>query len=137
MRIEFSRIHMALTATIPDPQKLKCAEGWLELGDWNSANDELERFEPLQQAHPAVLALRVRIYAQAKRWREALVVGSAIIQWDDPEMLLAMAKSACALQNVSLARIWIKRAIDLQPFPDFKRRALEDPELVQIWRSST
>jgi hypothetical protein len=44
-----------LSAT--DLRYFDAAQGWLALGDWLSANDELENITPLFRAHPEVLAL--------------------------------------------------------------------------------
>jgi len=49
-----------------DRRHFEAAQGWLALGDWRSANDELENITPLHRAHPDVLALRWAIYAKAE-----------------------------------------------------------------------
>src|ERR1041385_6401839 len=41
---------------------LRAAEGWLEIGDYISANEELENIAPTRRAHPTVLNLRYRTY---------------------------------------------------------------------------
>jgi hypothetical protein len=43
------------------------AEGWLGLGDHLAANEELEQISPKLRAHPLVLEVRYKIYAEAKR----------------------------------------------------------------------
>jgi hypothetical protein len=45
---------------------IQAAEGWLDLGDWQSANEELENVTPRLRAHPAVLEMRFRIYSAGK-----------------------------------------------------------------------
>lgn len=62
----------------PDDFFLKAAEGWLELGNWLEANEELERITPAMRAHPNVLRLRWEIYAQAKKWEMAAEVARAL-----------------------------------------------------------
>ena len=42
----------------PDPMHLKAAAGWIQLGDYDSANDELEKIRADWRAHPDVLELR-------------------------------------------------------------------------------
>jgi hypothetical protein len=42
----------------PAQNHLQAAEGWLELGNAQEANQELERITPSLRAHPAVLDLR-------------------------------------------------------------------------------
>lgn len=56
--------------SLPHPNNLhlQAAEGWLELGNWSEANEELDRILPSLRAHPLVLALRYQIYAKAEKW---------------------------------------------------------------------
>ena len=42
----------------PDPMHLEAAAGWIQLGDYDSANDELEKIRAEWRAHPDVLDLR-------------------------------------------------------------------------------
>jgi predicted Zn-dependent protease len=57
-----------------DQRQLTAAEGWLELGDWVEANEELERITPEMRTHPFVLRVRWSIYAKAKKWEMAAEV---------------------------------------------------------------
>src|ERR1051325_10701983 len=70
-----------------DMRHLQAAEGWLDLGDWQSANDELECITPEMRAHPAVLHTRFRVYSAAKHWELALVVAEACVEAnsEDPQ----------------------------------------------------
>ena len=52
-----------------DKRHLQAAEGWLELGDWQSANDELLEIVAARRAHRDVLKMRYRIYTKAKNWK--------------------------------------------------------------------
>ena len=61
-----------------DERHLMAAEGWLDLGDCQSANDELEAITPEMRAHPAVLRMRVRIYLEAKKWKLVLAVAETL-----------------------------------------------------------
>lgn len=51
-----------------DMRLLLAAQGWLELGDWKSAHDELENIQPKMRAYPDVLKMRVDVYSAAKKW---------------------------------------------------------------------
>ena len=62
----------------PDDHHLVAAEGWLELGDWREANDELENITPGLRAHPFVLEARYKIYEMAERWDMAVEVARAM-----------------------------------------------------------
>ena len=46
---------------MPDRFHLEAAEGWIGLGDYGSADDELEQISPATRLHPDVLQLRWRI----------------------------------------------------------------------------
>jgi len=49
---------------------LRAAQGFLELGDPDSAWEELESIPAEDRAHPVALRLRVYIYREKKRWME-------------------------------------------------------------------
>jgi Tfp pilus assembly protein PilF len=51
-----------------DKHHLNAALGWLGLGDWRSANDEVDNITPKARAHPLVLTVRYMIYAKAEKW---------------------------------------------------------------------
>jgi predicted Zn-dependent protease len=54
-----------------DKRHLDAAEGWLGLGDWQSANDELEEIAPEMRAHPDVIKISYEVYSKAKKWEMA------------------------------------------------------------------
>lgn len=62
----------------PDSVHLKAAEGWLGLGNWFEANEELERISPLMRVHPDVLELRWQIYSKEKRWDACVDIARAM-----------------------------------------------------------
>ena len=64
----------------PDHQHLEAAEGWLGLGSWREAGEELDQIQPQFRAHPSVLEMRYKILAEAKRWEEAAAVARAVRQ---------------------------------------------------------
>ena len=64
----------------PDPMHLEAAAGWIQLGDYNSANDELEKIRAEWRAHPDVLDLRWLIYSHHKQWDACLDIASAIVK---------------------------------------------------------
>jgi predicted Zn-dependent protease len=63
---------------LSDQRHLDAAEGWLELGDWLEANEELERITPAMRGHPFVLRVRWDIYAKTKKWEMAVEVSRGI-----------------------------------------------------------
>lgn len=64
----------------PDAHHLQAAEGWLELGDAVSANEELEKITASLRSHPDVLAVRWQIYAHAKKGEACLEIAEAIVK---------------------------------------------------------
>ncbi|MEO6181652.1 MAG: tetratricopeptide repeat protein, partial [Verrucomicrobiota bacterium] len=56
------------------------AVGWLELGNFLEANEELEKIQPQLRAHPDVLYLRYLIYAKAKKWTEAAILAQTLVE---------------------------------------------------------
>jgi len=46
----------------PDQQHWQAAVGYVELGMFQDANDQLEKIDPFNRAAPEVLAVRLAIY---------------------------------------------------------------------------
>ena len=69
---------LVLEFTLNDRRHLEAAEGWLGLGDWEEANEELENITPSLRVHPEVLGVRFQIYALAEKWECGVEVARAI-----------------------------------------------------------
>jgi tetratricopeptide (TPR) repeat protein len=63
-----------------DQRHLEGAQGWLGLGNWLEANEELEQITPQMRAHPDVLLVRWHVYATAKKWEMAAEIARAITE---------------------------------------------------------
>lgn len=63
----------------PNSHYLSAAVGWLELGDWRAANEELENIAAEMRAHPWVLLTRQRIFIKAQKWEQAAELGKILI----------------------------------------------------------
>jgi tetratricopeptide (TPR) repeat protein len=63
-----------------DKRLFEAAQGWLGLGNWEEANEELENITPGFKAHPEVLALRFQIYSKAKKWDYAAEIARSIAE---------------------------------------------------------
>jgi uncharacterized protein HemY len=125
-----------MTLTPKDQHHLLAAEGWLELGDWLAANEELEEIEATCRAHPSVFALRVRIYCAAGKWEIALQIGDVIAKgYPDAELYLAMAISCASLHRVPEASGWLEQALNLNQTPEFRLKALADLRLTEAWKT--
>ena len=61
---------------------LEAAQGWLELGNHEEANEELELIDAPLRSHPDVLEVRWGIYAKVMDWEACLHSGKAIVKLD-------------------------------------------------------
>jgi predicted Zn-dependent protease len=61
-----------------DKHHFEAAQGWLELGNWVEANEELESLSFKVKVHPEVLAIRFQIYAKAGKWEYAAEIARSI-----------------------------------------------------------
>ena len=64
----------------PDTVHLESAAGWIQLGDYDSANEELENIRAEWRVHPDVLELRWLIYSHHGQWDACLDITSAIVK---------------------------------------------------------
>lgn len=62
----------------PNGHYLMAAQGWLELGDCDSAIEELEHIDPSYEFHPMVLMVRWHTHARSERWDICVEVGHAL-----------------------------------------------------------
>jgi predicted Zn-dependent protease len=62
----------------PDSFHVNAAQGWIGLGDYAAANDELKQIDDVNSAHPDVLQVRWRIYAHAGRWDTCLRISTLL-----------------------------------------------------------
>lgn len=79
--------------TTQDLLRLRAAEGWLELGDFVSACEELEEITAEARANLVVLSMRYSIYAKAKKWDMAAAVAEALTAMapDEPATWINLA----------------------------------------------
>jgi len=63
----------------PNSFHLAAAQGWLDLGDLASANDELDKIPLKLRAHPDVLLMRCEIYAKAEKWDFVLTFAERLV----------------------------------------------------------
>jgi predicted Zn-dependent protease len=64
--------------SLEDTRFLDAATGWLELGNWREANEELESITASMRAHPEVLSVRSDVYAAAGNWPLAIEVARCL-----------------------------------------------------------
>ena len=71
----------------PDTFHVQAAQGWLELGNYIEANEELEKVTPQLRAHPDVLKVRWEVYAAVEKWEAALDIAAALTQLNPEDPL--------------------------------------------------
>lgn len=59
---------------------MNAASGWLGLGDFDSANDELKHISPPMREHPAVLLAQCEIDYTANNWKSFLPIAEKLLQ---------------------------------------------------------
>ena|SRR5271157_3203916 len=65
----------------PDSHHLSAAIGWLGLGNWQEANEELEKIAPALRSHPAVLSVKYEVCVKAGgKWDRADEIARELIQ---------------------------------------------------------
>ena len=88
----------------PDPMHLNAAAGWIQLGNYVSANDELENISAEWRAHPDVLDLRWFIYSHHEQWDACLDTSSAIVKMA-PDRVSGWIHKAYALRRATVGGI--------------------------------
>ena len=63
-----------------DRRHLDAAEGWLGLGTWSEALQELEQISPAMQTHPQVLWVRCVVFCEARNWDECVKVAARLVE---------------------------------------------------------
>ncbi len=99
---------------LPDSHHLEAAAGWLELGNWREANEEIEQVFPAGKVHPDVLDLRCKIYTAAQKWDYVIEVARTIcrLQTTVPDGALHLAGALRKLDRISEAHEVLERVAD-------------------------
>lgn len=87
----------------PDSHHFQAASGWLDLGNWQEANAELERICPQNRTHPAVLEVRYEIYASGTRWEACVDIAETIVKLY-PESTFGWIRRSYALHELKRSR---------------------------------
>ena len=88
----------------PDSIHLQAAEGWVGLGDFAAANEELEQISAANCAHPNALQLRWRIYAHAGKWDACLDIATTLTRMT-PERRFGWIHRAHSLDKLGPRRV--------------------------------
>jgi len=102
---------------LADGRHLEAAQGWLGLGDWFEANEELECITPRMLTHPDVLRVRYEVCAKAEKWELAADVARAIseIVPHDPFGCVHMAYALHAMKCTKQAWSVLIPVVDMFP----------------------
>ncbi len=76
-RSETGRVVNELNSS--EKMALRAAEGWLELGDWRSAEEELAQIRTELQDHLPLLRLRIEIASTSKEWERVVELAGLMI----------------------------------------------------------
>ena len=122
--------------TRSDSLHLKAAEGWLELGNWREAIEELEQVSFGMKSHAFVLQMRCDIYKRAKKWDFAAEVALHLNErfpthWRFPYFL---ACCYAQLGEFGDSKTWLQQAMRLAE-KTVKQKAEADDDLKPLWDS--
>lgn len=118
-----------------DAYRLQTAKGFLGLGMWMEANEELENITAEVRHVPEVLESRCDVYKQAKKWELMHAVAKRLHDYDPDHAgyRYAMAGSLCQLGDVEKAKEFLGSAFKIDA--DLRMAALDDETLEPLWHS--
>jgi tetratricopeptide (TPR) repeat protein len=98
-------------------RELTASIGYLELGMYVEALNELESIEPEEKNNSTVLGLRLEIYRTAQNWKMMEVVASELKrrQPDDPDHWNNLAFSIRRKDSIKAARTLLLEALEKFP----------------------
>jgi tetratricopeptide (TPR) repeat protein len=108
---------MAESSSFNFEQRLRAAEGYVELGMMLDAAAELEEVAPERRGESRVLALRLRIYSSLHRWLLAQTVARtlAIRDPDNVQWAVSWAYATRRVDSINVARIILIEAVERLP----------------------
>lgn len=124
----------------PDSIYFQAALGWLELGNWREAIEEIENLSPANKEHPEVLLLRCQVYHEAKKWDCLAEVAETLRQqrsdnftkdWRIPYRVACYYAQCGRLEK---CKVWFLRAMMVSE-DAVKRAAVDEPDLKPLWDS--
>ena len=90
----------------PDQQYWQSAVGYVELGMFQEANDQLENIDPFNRAAPEVLAVRIAIYHGLKKWELMAEIAKRLadFQPDDLQWTVSLAHATRRADSINAAK---------------------------------
>src|SRR4051794_19394747 len=115
MRITSIDAEMAID--IPQAKHLLAAEGYIELGMYGEAGDELDQLDAICSTLEQTLVLQLCVFAGLQQWKKAHQLSTALGQRDpaNPQWAIWSASAMCRLKSVEAARRILLRALVEHP----------------------
>jgi tetratricopeptide (TPR) repeat protein len=90
----------------PDLQYCKAAVGYVELGMFQDANDQLENIDPFNRAAPEVLAVRIAVYHGLKKWELMQEVAKRLTEFqpNDIQWTISLAYATRRGNSIQVAK---------------------------------
>ena len=90
----------------PDQQHWKAAVGYVELGMFQDANDQLENIDPFNRAAPEVLAVRFAIYHGLKKWELMTEIAKRLVEFqpNDVQWTISLAYATRRADSIQEAK---------------------------------
>src|SRR5207249_5382445 len=103
----------------PDQQYWQAAVGYVELGMFQEANDQLENIDPFNRAAPEVLAVRLAIYRGLKKWELMQQIAKRLKEFlpDNVQWTISLAYATRRAYSIDVAM-----EILLTPSPSSQHR---------------
>jgi tetratricopeptide (TPR) repeat protein len=100
-----------------DQQHLLAADGYVALGMYEEANEELESITADVRHVPEVLDARIAIYCGTKRWDAMAAVASRLVEWnpDEPRWFVQLAYATRRAESLEKAHKILSRCAELHP----------------------
>ena len=98
----------------PNSTHLNAAHGWLELGNYQEAFNELEEIEPEWRIHPDVLEARWLLYEMAEKWEFCIEISNTLVKMkpDDLSCWIRRSYVLHKLERTQEAYDGLKPALD-------------------------
>src|SRR5215510_4101205 len=131
----------------PDQQHCQAAVGYVELGMFQDANDQLEKIDPFNRAAPEVLAVRLAIYHGLKKWELMREIAKRLADFQPNDILLNaetkfpkeaiikynLACYFCQMGDTENAKNYLRQAFEIDS--SWRLKALDDEDLRPLWDS--
>jgi hypothetical protein len=91
---------------LPDLQYWTAAVGYVELGMFQEANDQLENIDSFSRAPPEVLAVRIAVYQGLKKWKLMREVAKRLAEFqpNDIQWTISLAYATRRADSIQVAK---------------------------------